>query len=97
MVLTGRLKPALQRLNPDLPMEAIGGAVEEISRDFFLSALSLVEANREIDKLLKGGAKVSFLDKENGGQRTVSFQSKSTGGCNALKNKVFLFKWKTST
>ena len=30
------------------------------------------------------------------GKRTISFQSKSTGGCNALKNKVFLFKWKTS-
>ena len=58
VVLTGWLKPALQRLNPDLPMEAIGGAVEEISRDFFLSALSLVGANREIDKLLKGRAKV---------------------------------------
>ena len=68
MVLTGRLRSALVRLNPDLPMEAIDGAVEEISRD--RSALSLVEANREIDKLLKGGVKVSFPDRERGGQRT---------------------------
>ena len=30
VVLTGRLKPALIRLNPDLPMEAIDGAVEEL-------------------------------------------------------------------
>jgi type I restriction enzyme R subunit len=67
VVLTGRLKPALQRLNPDLPVEAIEGAVEEICRD--RSALSLVEANREIDKLLRGGVKVSFPDRERGGQR----------------------------
>ena len=44
VVLTRRLKPALVRLNPDLPMEAIDGAVEEISRD--RSALSGVEASR---------------------------------------------------
>ncbi len=68
VVLTERLKSALLRLNPDLPMEAIDGAVEEISRD--RSALSLVEANREIDKHLKGGVKVSFPDVENGGQWT---------------------------
>jgi len=68
MVLTGRLRSALVRLNPDLPMEAIDGAMEKISRD--RSALSLVEANREIDKLLKGGVKVSFPDRERGGQRT---------------------------
>lgn len=67
VVLTGRLKPALQRLNPDLPMEAIEGAVEEICRD--RTALSLVEANREIDKLLKLGVKVDFPDQEHGGRR----------------------------
>jgi type I restriction enzyme R subunit len=49
VVLTGRLKPALRRLNPELPVEAIEGAVEELSRD--RTALSLAEANREIDKL----------------------------------------------
>ena len=43
VVLTGRLKPALRRLNPDLPVEAIEGAVEEICRD--RTALSLAEAN----------------------------------------------------
>ena len=30
VVLTGRLKSALQRLNPDLPVEAIEGAVEDV-------------------------------------------------------------------
>ena len=58
VVLVSRLRSALQRLNPDLPVEAIEGAVEEISRD--RTALSLVEANRETDKLLKQGVKVSF-------------------------------------
>ena len=55
------------RTNPDLPVEAIEGAVEEICRD--RTALSLAEANREIDKLLKQGVKVSFPDQEHGGQR----------------------------
>lgn len=67
VILTGRLKATLLSLNPDLPVEAIDGAVEELSRD--RTALSLVEANREIDKLLKGGVTVKFPDKENGGQR----------------------------
>ena len=51
-------------------MEAIEGAVEAICRD--RTALSLAEANREIDKLLKQGVKVSFPDPEHGEQR-VSF------------------------
>jgi type I restriction enzyme, R subunit len=67
VVLVSRLRPALQRLNPDLPVEAIEGAVEEICRD--RTALSLAEANREIDKLLKQGVKVWFPDQEHGGQR----------------------------
>ena len=44
VVLTGRLKPALRSLNPELPAEALEAAVEELARD--RSALSLVEANR---------------------------------------------------
>jgi type I site-specific restriction-modification system R (restriction) subunit len=73
VVLVSRLRPALQRLNPDLPVEAIEGAVEEICRD--RTALSLAEANREIDKLLKQGVKISFPDQEHGVQR-VSFHEK---------------------
>lgn len=67
VVLVSRLMNALQRLNPDLPQAAIDSAVEEISRD--RTALSLAEANREIDKLLKQGVTVKFPDAENGGQR----------------------------
>lgn len=67
VVLSGRLKSVLIALNPELPVEAIDGALEEISRD--RTALSLVEANREIDKLLRQGVKVEFPDRERGGQR----------------------------
>ena len=67
VVLISRLKPALQRLNPNLPAAAIDGAVEEICRD--RTALSLTEANREIDRLLRHGIRVSFPDPEHGGQR----------------------------
>ena len=67
VVLTSRLKPALQSLNPDVPEQAIEGAMEELTRD--RSALSLVEGNREIDKLLRGGVKVTIPDRERGGQR----------------------------
>ena len=65
VVLVSRLRPALQRLNPDLPVEAIEGAVEEICRD--RTALSLAEANREIDKLLKQGVKFRFPIKSTAG------------------------------
>ncbi|MEC5129638.1 type I restriction endonuclease subunit R [Verrucomicrobiales bacterium BCK34] len=67
-VLIDRLRPALEKLNPSLTTEAIDGAIEELTRD--RSALSLVEANREIDKLLRGSVKVKTPDPERGGQRT---------------------------
>ena len=67
-VIVDRLRPALEKLNPSLATEAIDGAVEELTRD--RSSLSLVEANREIDKLLRGSVKVKTPDRERGGQRT---------------------------
>src|SRR6266700_5886807 len=53
VVLVPRLRAALQRLNPDLPHEAIELAIEELTHD--RSALSLANANREIYQLLKQG------------------------------------------
>src|SRR2546430_6550074 len=53
VVLVRRLRAALQRLNPDLPHEAIELAIEELTRD--CSALSPANANREIYQLLKQG------------------------------------------
>ena len=58
VILIRYLKPALQRLNPALPDEAISIAIEELSRD--RSTLSTVAANREIYQLLKEGVKVNI-------------------------------------
>ena len=67
VVLVARLRPVLEKLNPELPAEALDAAVEELTRD--RSALSLVEGNPEIDKLQRGGVKVTIPDRERGGQR----------------------------
>lgn len=68
VVLTSRLRPVLQSLNPELPPEALDLAVEDLTRE--RTALSMVEANREIDRLLRGGVKVKVTDHQKGGQRT---------------------------
>ncbi len=57
VVLLRWLKPALIRLNPDVPKEALSLAIEELLRD--RSAMSLVSANKGIYKLIKEGVKVS--------------------------------------
>lgn len=67
VVLVSRLRSALHLLNPGISEEAMDAAEEELVRD--RSALSLVEGNREIDKLLRGGVKVTVPDRENGGQK----------------------------
>lgn len=46
VVLVSRLRPALQKLNPELPAEAIDLAIEELSKD--RSSLNPINANREI-------------------------------------------------
>lgn len=68
VVLFGRLRAALKRLNPGLPDEAVASAVEELTRD--RSAMSLAAANREVYGLLKDGVKVSLPDREKGGRRS---------------------------
>ncbi len=62
VVLKPRLHASLLRLNPELPVETLDLAIEELTRD--RSTLTLVQANREIHELLKNGVKVSFQDKE---------------------------------
>jgi type I restriction enzyme R subunit len=56
VVLLRRLRPALEKLNPGLPTEAIDLAIEELTRD--RSAMSPVQANREIYRLLEEGVQV---------------------------------------
>lgn len=62
VVLIQRLRPALERLNPDVPSEAIDLAIEELTRD--RSAMSLSAANREVYRLLRDGKHVSFRGTE---------------------------------
>ncbi len=56
VVLTRRLRPVLERLNPDLPANAFDQAIEELIRD--RSAMAPAQANREIYLLLKNGVQV---------------------------------------
>src|SRR5271165_791066 len=68
VVLVGRLKTAIQRLNPQLPPEAITLALNDLTRD--RSTKASVAANREIYDLLKDGVLVSIPDRKHGGQIT---------------------------
>ncbi len=60
VVLTDRLKSALQRLNPGATQDTIDKAIEELTRS--RSVMSRVEANREIYTLLKDGVTVTRTD-----------------------------------
>lgn len=64
VILTKRLIPALEKLNPKLSKEALSLAVEEIVRD--REKMSPVAANREVYELLKNGIKVTFRDDKGG-------------------------------
>ena len=66
VVLTMRLRAALERLNPDTPAATIEKGVEELTRS--RTAMSLVEANWEIYSLLKDGVKVTVTDSEDEGE-----------------------------
>ncbi|TWT74059.1 type I restriction endonuclease subunit R [Allorhodopirellula solitaria] len=62
VVLVPKLRSALKKLNPDLDSEAINLAIEKLTRD--RGAMGLVQANREVYKLLKDGVKVAFENDE---------------------------------
>src|SRR5947207_2309721 len=64
VVLVPRLRAALQRLNPSLSSEAFKLAIEELTRP--RNVLSLVNANREVYRLLKDGVRVRIRDMEGG-------------------------------
>jgi len=65
VILARRLRAALERLNPGLPVDAYEQAVEQLAQD--RSKQIAVYANRELYQLLKDGVKVSLPD-EHGGQ-----------------------------
>ena len=64
VILTRRLRAALERLNPGLPADAYAQAVEQLARD--RSKQIAVNANRDVYRLLKEGVKVKVPDEHGG-------------------------------
>ncbi|OUC08971.1 DEAD/DEAH box helicase, partial [Litorilinea aerophila] len=58
VILTGRLREALARINPDLPPAALEDALRQITRP---ESPSLVENNRRFHRFLTDGVDVSYL------------------------------------
>ena len=71
VVLTRRLRAALEKLNPDLPDDAYAQAIEQLARD--RSKQLPVNANHEFYDLIKDGVKVTGPD-EHGGQTTETLR-----------------------
>jgi type I restriction enzyme R subunit len=57
VVLKKYLLPALERINPTLPIDALMQAIDSITRD--RSNLSLIKANQEVYKLLRDGVYIN--------------------------------------
>ena len=72
VVLVSRLRPALERLNPDLSGDAIKLAIEEITKS--RSVMSLAEANREVYRLIKDGVKVTVNDPDGEGETSETIR-----------------------
>ena len=60
VILVKYLRPALEKLNPGAPREAIDATITELQRD--RSAMTPVAANQEVYKLLKEGYKTNIMD-----------------------------------
>jgi type I restriction enzyme R subunit len=71
VILTSRLRPALERLNPGLPQEALQQAIEALSAD--RSVMDLTRANHSVYGLLRNGVKVRVSD-EDGNETTETVQ-----------------------
>ena len=63
VVLISKLKPALEKLNPEMPAIAIDEAIKILTQD--RSLMSMTVANRDIYDLLKNGILVSYLNGQN--------------------------------
>ncbi len=71
VILTRRLRAALERLNPGLPEDAYAQAIEQLAQD--RSKQLPVNASREVYALIKDGVKVTVPD-EHGGQTTETLR-----------------------
>jgi type I restriction enzyme, R subunit len=83
--LPNRLRAALERLNPDIPFEGITQAIEQLTTD--RGKMIPVNANQDVYRLLKHGAKVSVFD-QRGEQITETV--KIIDWNNPHKNEFFL-------
>jgi len=72
VVLVRRLLPSLRRLNPGVSNGSLVLALEEMVRD--RSAMSSVEANREVYRLLKAGHRVVLPSLEDGEEQVETVQ-----------------------
>lgn len=75
VVLTARLRPALQKLNPGLPSEAYDQAIEQLTRN--RNVISMAQADREVYALLKEGVRVFIQDDD--GEEQGPLCASSTG------------------
>jgi type I restriction enzyme R subunit len=71
VVLKRRLRSALQKLNPGLPVDAYAQAIAQLARD--RSKQLPANANQEVYDLIKDGVKVTVPD-EHGGQTTETLR-----------------------
>jgi len=85
VVLEGRLRAALRKLNPDLPSDAINLVVEELARD--RSKLLPVNANQQVYRRLKDGVPVPVTDEH--GHNTLKV-AKVIDWDNVEENDFFL-------
>ena len=60
VVLTRYLRDAIKKFNPDADIDAVNMAIDEITKD--RSSLNMLNANKEIYKLLKDGVTVTYRD-----------------------------------
>lgn len=61
VILAGRLRSALERINPDLPADAIDDALRQISHP---ESPSLIINNKRFQRMLTDGVDVAWMDKE---------------------------------
>lgn len=71
VILTRRLRTALESLNPGLPADAYAQVIEQLVQD--RSKQIAVNANRDLYRLLKDGVKVKVSD-EHGGHSTETLR-----------------------
>ncbi len=72
VVLTARLRPTLERLNPDVSTEAIDAAIDELTRS--RAVMTPAEANCEVYTLLKDGVKVTITDPDDEGETVLDLK-----------------------